>query len=237
MNQLQITNRIRSLRRRKSRFGVLALSLLAGSSLQAQDFKPLLDMPTQALLHEALSGETAKEYVIEITRHHRIQGSRGYRDAAQYVQEELRDNGFKKRDAFIESFKSDGKVHYQTWQSPSGWDIDWAELRMIEPFNTRLTGYPEIAMSLMTYSNPGNVTAEMVWVGQGINDSDYDGKDVNGKFVLATGYGGMVHREAVIRRGAAAVICYLNDDRAADHPDMLAYTGIWPRTSELEQVS
>jgi hypothetical protein len=237
MNQLQLTSQIRSLRRRNSRFGVLALSLLAGFLLQAQDFQPLLDISTQALLHEALSGETAKEYVIEITRHHRIQGSRGYRDAAQYVQEELRDNGFKKRDAFIESFKSDGKVHYQTWQSPSGWDIDWAELRMVEPFEVRLVGYPEIAMSLMTYSNPGDVTAEMVWVGQGINDSDYDGIDVKGKFVLATGYGGMVHREAVIRRGAAAVICYLNDDRAADHPDMLAYTGIWPRTSELEQVT
>jgi hypothetical protein len=100
-----------------------------------------------------------------------------------------------------------------------------------------MTGYPEIAMSLMTYSNPGDVTAELVWVGQGINDSDYDGKDVKGKFVLATGYGGMVHREAVVRRGAAAVICYLNDERAADYPDMLAYTGIWPRTSELEQVT
>jgi hypothetical protein len=237
MHKQQISRQSTHLLRRYRGFGVSALYLLIGVLLQAQDFQPLLDLSTQALLHEALSGETAKEYVIEITRHHRIQGSRGYRDAAQYVQEELRDNGFKKRDAFIESFKSDGKVHYQTWQSPSGWDIDWAELRMIEPFKTRLTGYPEIAMSLMTYSNPGNVTAEMVWIGEGISDDDYDGVDVKGKFVLATGYGGTVHREAVIRHGAAAVICYLNDERAVDYPDMLAYTGIWPRTSELEQVT
>jgi hypothetical protein len=36
---------------------------------------------TRDLLHEALSGERAKDHVIQITRHHRIQGSRGYRDA------------------------------------------------------------------------------------------------------------------------------------------------------------
>lgn len=237
MHKPQISSRIGPIQNRARRFAIPAMALLTGFLLQAQDFQPLLDPPTQLLLHEALSGELAKEYVIELSRHHRIQGSRGYRDAAQYVVAELREEGFKKRDAFIESFKSDGKIHYQTWQSPSGWDIDWAELRMVEPFGERLVGYPEIAMSLMTYSNPGKVTAELVWAGQGTDDSDYDGKDVKGKFVLATGYGGTVHREAVIERGAAAVICYLDDERAVDYPDMLAYTGIWPRTSELEQVT
>ena len=47
----------------------------------------LLDNQTRDLLHEELSGEIAKDHVIQITRHHRIQGSRGYRRAAEYVLE------------------------------------------------------------------------------------------------------------------------------------------------------
>ncbi len=215
---------------------VLLPCILLIPPLHAQD-PDLLDPALRGLLHEALSGELAKEHVIQITRHHRVQGSRGYRDAAKYVLDELRRAGFKRKEAFIESFKSDGKVHYQTWQSPSGWDIDWAELRLLEPREERLVGYPEIAMSVITYSNPGDVTAELVWVGPGTSDADYEGQDVKGKFVLATGYGGSVHRLAVLKYGAAAVVAYLDDNRAKEHPDMLQYTGMWPRTEELDRVT
>ncbi len=119
------------------------------------------------MFHEALSGELAKEHVIQITRYHRIQGSRQYRDAAQYVVGQLRKYGFSEQDAYIESFNRTGGLSSQTWQSPSGWDISSAELRMVAPYDERIVGYPEIAMSVMTYSNPGDVTAEVVWVGSG----------------------------------------------------------------------
>ncbi|MEE9464262.1 MAG: hypothetical protein V3W14_01645, partial [Candidatus Neomarinimicrobiota bacterium] len=150
------------------RMPVFILSLLLTLTYLPAQGPDLLDPQLRDLLHEALSGETAKEHVIAITRHHRIQGSRGYRDAAHYVRDQLRAAGFRKKEAYIESFKSDGRVHYQTWQSPSGWDIDWAELRLVEPVNERLVGYPEVAMSLITYSNPGDVTAALVWVGAGL---------------------------------------------------------------------
>ena len=84
----------------------------------------LLDDQTRDILHEELSGEIAKDHVIQITRHNRIQGSRGYRHAAEYVLEQLRHYGFSEKNAYIESFKSDGKIKYQTWQSPSGCDIE-----------------------------------------------------------------------------------------------------------------
>jgi hypothetical protein len=203
----------------------------------SQPHHDLLDPKVRDLLHEALSGELAKEHVIQITRYHRIQGSRGYRDAAHYVLGKLREYGFSEKDAYIESFKSDGKATYQTWQSPSGWDITAAELRMVEPYDERIVGYPEIAMSVITYSNAGDATGELVWVGRGESDDDYIGKDVKGKFVLATGYGGNVHRLAVLKYGAKAVVCYLDDDRAKFYPDMLQYTGMWPRTEELGRVT
>ncbi len=211
----------------------LLCALAISPAPQGRPFDPQL----ATLFHEALSGEIAKEYVIAITRHHRIQGSRGYRHSAEYVLGELRKAGLGESEAWIESYPSDGKIVYQTWQSPSGWDIESAELRVIEPVDERIVGYPEIAMSVITYSNTGDVTAELVDVGAGTSDADYAGKDVRGKFVLATGYGGAVHRLAVLKHGAAAVVCYLADSRAAEYPDMLAYTGMWPRADELEKTT
>jgi hypothetical protein len=216
---------------------LLAFGLFLTSAAASQEYRPLLDDARRTLLHEALSGEVAKDHVIGITRYHRIQGSRGYRSAAEYVRDRLHDGGFGNATAYIESFPSDGRIAYQTWQSPSGWDITSAELRIVEPVNERLVGYPEIAMSLITYSNPGDATAELVWVGAGTTDADYDGKDVRGKYVLATGYGGSVHRLAVLEYGAVGVVCYLDDERAAEFPDMLQYTGMWPTTEELERVT
>jgi len=216
---------------------VSVIVLLITAPAGAQEYHQLLDNNTRDLLHEVLSGELAKEYTIDISRFHRIQGSRGYRKSAEYVLGQLRNFGFSEKDAYIESSVSDGRTHYQMWQSPSGWDIDAAEIRMIEPYEERIIGYPEVAMSLVTYSNPGDVTAELVWVGAGTSDEDYRGKDVRGKFVLATGYGGDVHRNAVLKHGAAAVICYLDDERSQEYPDMLAYTGMWPKPEELDRVT
>ena len=196
----------------------------------------LLDLATLNLLEDELSGVLAKDHVIAITRHHRVQGSRGYSDAAQYVLQTLRGFGFEASDATIESFRSDGILQYQTWQSPSGWSIENAELRMVEPAEELLVRYPETPMSVITYSNSGRVRAELVDVGSGLRDDEYEGKDVRGKLVLATGYGGDVHRLAVLKYGAAAVICYLDDERAAHFPDMIQYTGMWPRTEELPYV-
>jgi hypothetical protein len=214
----------------------LAIGLVAAPAL-GQQSSSLLDPHLRDLLHEVLSGEIAKDHVIQISQYHRVQGSRGYRRSAEYVLEQLHRYGFADADAYIESAPSDGKIVYQTWQSPSGWDIESAELRMVEPYDERIVGFPEVAMSLITYSNPGDVTAEVVWVGSGTSDADYVGKDVTGKFVLATGYGGDVHRNAVLKHGAAAVVVFLDDDRAKEYPDMLAYTGMWPRAEELDGVT
>ena len=100
------------------RLPALVLSFSFALRLIAQD---VLDNKTRDLFHESLSGELAKEHVIQITRYHRIQGSRQYREAAHYVLQQLRNYGFSEKDAYIETFTSDGKVTYQTWQSPSGW--------------------------------------------------------------------------------------------------------------------
>jgi len=46
-----------------------------------------------------------------------------------------------------------------------------------------------------------------------------------------------VHRLAVLKFGALAVVCFLDDERAKRYPDMLQYTGMWARSHELERVT
>ncbi|MCH8276579.1 MAG: DUF4910 domain-containing protein [Bacteroidetes bacterium] len=41
----------------------------------------------------------------------------------------------------------------------------------------------------------------------------------------------------MLNYGALAVVCYLDDVRAMEYPDMLAYTGMWPKSHELERTT
>ncbi|MCH8285061.1 hypothetical protein IIB79_00860, partial [candidate division KSB1 bacterium] len=46
---------------------LFAIVFFVSSQIYAQQFQQLLDNKTRDLLHEALSGELAKEHVIQIT--------------------------------------------------------------------------------------------------------------------------------------------------------------------------
>jgi aminopeptidase YwaD len=203
----------------------------------AQQHLDLLNPGIRDILLQGLDGEKAKQHVVELSKFHRVQGSPGYHQAAAYVLAQLKSFGFTDKTAYIESYKTDGDVSYQTWQSPPGWDIEAAELSIMGSTEEKLVSYQEVPVSLMPYSNPGDVTAEIVFVGQGTSDDDYKGKKVKGKFVLATGDGGEVHRLAVIKYGAKAVVCYPDNARSKEHPDMIHYTGLWPRKEELKKTT
>ena len=77
----------------------------------ASDHKALLDPALRDLLHEALSGERAKDHVIEITRSSRVQGSRQYRRSGEYVLEQLRLAGFDEATAFVRWLEMRGRGH------------------------------------------------------------------------------------------------------------------------------
>jgi len=200
-------------------------------------------MSLNRLIKDGLSGSIAKSYVAEITRFHRIQGSTMYHEAAEYVKNELQKLGFK--DALIEQYPADGKTKYWTHNSPIGWTIRSAEVRMTEPEEALLCTYEDCPQSLHTYSNATpeeGITAELIDVGAGTRSKDYEGKNVKGKFVLATGRAKLVHEQAVYKYGAAGVItdtityempCVRE---SLDVPDAHAYQAIWPTAKQLPKV-
>ncbi|MFO7767492.1 MAG: DUF4910 domain-containing protein [bacterium] len=190
-----------------------------------------LDPSVGEALAAELSGEIAMHYLRAITRHHRIQASPMMAEAACYVRDRLQACGYE--DASLLSYPSDGRITYQTWLSPVGWTVEEAELWMTAPRRERIARYSEIANHLVTLSAPADEEGVLVDAGTGLDEAFYDTTDVAGRIVLASGYGGDVHRLAVLQHGALGVVCW-NDD--PDHPDQVRYTGMWPRAGEREHL-
>lgn len=196
------------------------------------------------LVKDELSGSVAKSFVAQISRFHRIQGSTMFHRAVEYVKAELDKMGFQ--NVMIERFPADGKTKYWTYDSPIGWEVKNAELWMMEPEEKLVCTYEDCPQSLHTFSNAtpaDGVTAELVDVGVGIKSKDYEGKDVKGKFVLATGRARLVHEQAVYKHGAAGVITDTityempSVRESIDVPDAHAYQAIWPTAENLSKVA
>jgi aminopeptidase YwaD len=192
--------------------------LLAAGPLFAQQHTLLPEAITIALAQE-LSGETAKRNLEYIAQHHRMRGSRGFRAAAEHLVGQLRDYGLS--DARVEQFPADGKIFYGTQRSRPPWDVDFAELWELREANgswtphERLASWETMPVSVAQDSESGDLTAELVDVGNGTSESNYAGKDVRGKIVLAASQPGPVASLAVDRFGAAGIVSYAQNQRTA----------------------
>ena len=206
----------------------------------------LVDQKTFDAIANEYSGEAAQENTRRIVEYHRIQGSPMMSAVAeQVVLPQLKAAGLE---AKIEQFPSDGKTKYGTYISPMGWDMRSGELWVdqIKPANVAnaknfkpimLCRYADVPMCVSTYSKGGEWSGELVDVGSGTSDANYQGIDVHGKVALASGYAANVVREAVLKHGAVGVVIYPAAGDRPDHPDMVRYNGIWPRVEELDKTS
>jgi hypothetical protein len=201
-------------------------------------------MSLNKLVRDELSGVVAKSFVEQIARFHRIQASTMFHEAAEYVKNELLKIGLK--DATIEQFTADGKTKYWTYTSPIGWTVKSAELHLVEPEEKLIVRYEDVPQCLHTYSKatpPEGIIAELIDVGAGTKPKDYEGKDVKGKFVLATGRAKLVHEQAVYKHEAIGVITDTityempNVRESLDIPDAHAYQSIWPTAEEQDKVT
>jgi aminopeptidase YwaD len=200
----------------------------------------LVPQPVFDAIAGEYSGEAAQENDRAIVQYHRIQGSPMMAEVAEkVVLARLHEWGIEAR---IEQFPSDGKTRYQTFVSPMGWDMRNGELwvesvgGMANFAPTRICRFGDVPMCVSTYSKGGDWSGELVEVGAGTSDRDYEGKDVRGRVALAYGYAAAVVRAAAIQRGAIGVVIYPPPGDRADHPDMVRYNGIWPRAEELEKT-
>jgi hypothetical protein len=187
------------------------------------------------------SGDAAQENTRRIVEYHRIQGSPMMASVAeQVVLPRLQTAGLE---AKIEQFVSDGKTKYGTYTSPMGWDMRSGELWIESVAGAKdfkpilLCRYDDVPMCVSTYSKGGEWSGELVDVGTGTANANYQGIDVRGKVALASGYAANVVREAVLKHEALGVVIYPSAADRPDHPNMVRYNGIWPRAEELDKTS
>lgn len=181
-----------------------------------------------------VSGETARRYTDAVSKFDRVQASEGYDDAAVWIKGELERMGYK--DVALEGWPSDGTKRYSTYRSVIGWKAGRAELWMTSPVRERLCSYAELPLSLVSRSRSAAVETELVDVGSGIGKAAYEGKDVRGKIVLATGPPAEVMRLAVMVRGAAGVLTYYAPDTRPGYPNMVRYASFWPRWEDRDKI-
>lgn len=182
----------------------------------------------RAIIDEA-SGERALNDIRRLSLLHRWFVSPGYDEAASYVMAEARRIGLE--GVGLETFPADGKIHYATSSSLPRWSVESAELRMVAPEAKHLVSWEEMPVSLASNSRSAAVEAELVDVGEGVRPSDYEGKDVVGKLVLASAPQGkgridLVHRLAVLERGAAGVVSY-RSYYLDDFPDLVTWDHLY----------
>jgi aminopeptidase YwaD len=133
---------------------------------------------------------------------------------AQYVLDKLKEYGFA--DAAIVRFPGG-----QTWDGVKG------ELWEVKPGRQKIASYTDLTAMLAQGSAPADVTAELVWVGDG-EAKDLASLEVKDKIVVTSGSPGMVHGTACVGKGAAGVISFASPRPLLD-PLLIPWGGIGGR--------
>ncbi len=221
------------------RFTALLLILVSSPTLRADsdETPPGLTPEQIRSIIDTVSGDRAHTHIRHLALHHRWFVSDGYFAAADYVRDQAEASGLQ--GVRIERFPSDGKLWYSTDKTLPKWTVRSASLRLVEPLSKHLVSWVENPIVLASNSRSADVEAELVDVGEGVQPSDYDGKDVRGRLVLASSPQGegrieAVHRLAVLERGAVGVISYRGYS-LDDFPDLITWDHL--RTLELEGKS
>ncbi len=192
------------------------LTFAAPSAVRAQTSPFLPDDLYRTLVNE-ISGDRAYENVRHLSHFHRVEGSKDYFAANDWVLEAAKDAGLE-----------DVKLIHQK-NDNLGWTCASGEAWLVpaQGAESKLAAYGEVAVSIADNSRTTHVVADLVDVGAGNAERDYQGKDVKGKVVLASGPLGPVHQEAVWKRGALGVLSYQSHrPEAFDAPDQVAWSRI-----------
>jgi Peptidase family M28 len=202
----------------------LAAGMCWASLVPAQT-SPFVDEGTERALVNELSGDLAFEHMRLTTQWHKPSGSEGFFSVARYVHEKAKEAGLE-----------DTRWIDQANDSAS-WTCRRAEAWLIEgdgsvAKETKLGSYAEVATSIADYSRSADVTAALVDVGAGDRPSDYEGKEIRGRVVLADGSPSAVTEQAVLKRGAAGILAWSSTrlNPLADAPDQIA----WQRVPERD---
>ena len=178
-----------------------------------------------------LSGERAKKITGQLSQYHRIQASKEFLTAVEFVQEELKK--LRDKNSKIHEYVADGTNRYFDWSTPISWDIEDGELSIIEPIKKKICQYSEVPESICTHSKSVDLTAEIIHIGGGTPE-EMEGKEIKGKIVLTSGSPRSMIDE-LDEHGAIGIIAYPSEQQAQGYLHMIRYVGLWPNAENLDK--
>ena len=187
---------------------VLLPALLAAQ--EAEDRTLLNWRQMRAIIDEA-SGERAMHHLLELVPYQRV------RPASEYKA----DGHFRESEVMARFAKEYGYSTVEIESFPGGCPLyqpTKGQLWMASPKPRKLFDIYDTPVALANNSANGDITADVVDVGNGGRAEDYAGRDVKGKIVLGFASTNALQRFAVFERGALGVLSY-SLMRADDQPD------------------
>jgi aminopeptidase YwaD len=201
---------------------IVALILIGCIPVGAQQ---LLAPDRYKAIRENSSGELPFVDFNRIIQYSGFSPAPGADRVADYLATEAKSMGLA--NVAIERFPSDGKAYFWAFRTEPSWEARKAELWLVKPEREQLADFKVYKSYLGRNSRTGSVTAELVDVGTGVADRDYDGRSVEGRVVLASGPASRVMRLAVWERKAAGVVFYRTEG-ATDYPDLIGTVQLVP---------
>jgi len=198
----------------------LGTFLLVSVISVAQNSEPRSLLPSR-IIHQLIgeaSGERAMNHIIEMAAYIHDRPSSEYSGnffETEYVSGKLKEYGLE-------------EVKVNRYPGGTTWDGVRATLWEVSPGISKLADYHELPAVLASGSSNADVTAELVWVGEG-RPEDIEKAGVSGKIVVTSGNIAMVNALASAK-GALGVISF-NSPRPAEVPLAIPITGIGSRRS------
>ncbi len=166
--------------------------------------EPLLSSPQWTLLRDEANGAVPYENLRYLTGLHRVPGTPAFDQAAHFIVERAREYGLD--DAHSEEFPIDGVRTYGLMRSYLAWSVQAGQLWEVRPHHLLIGDVATDPIRLADYSHSASLETSLIDVGKGTSASDYAGKEVRGKIVLADGLLTRVQQLAVAEHGAAGIL-------------------------------
>ena len=181
-----------------------------------------------------VSGKYAYDWVSKISQYNRVVGSQDYHAIIEKVMKELGTFGLD--EIKLHKYPADGKTKTWEWIATQSWEITSGELSLIEPKNEILCRFQDIPMCIVGRSKGCDVSAELIDVGKGIKEEDFEGLDVKGKVVLMEAPR-IIIPTLYAEKGALGVIVYPDPKRAAGYKGMTIYNRFPAIAEDLEKTT
>jgi len=176
---------------------------------QEREDRTLLSWDQMRAIINEVSGERPLHTTLEMVGYPRIRPRSEYEGNFQ-------ESVVMKQRAIEAGFQN---VEIESFPSNSSWAPIQGELWMVSPKSRKLYDIYDIAVSICSGSETGNVTGDLVDVGNGARAEDYAGKNLEGKVVLGSTSSGSLQRLGVFERGAIGVLSYNTMHPEPNNPD------------------